>query len=98
MAVKRDVTREVQLEAQFRQAQKMEAIGQLAGGVAHDFNNILRAMLMQTELVAMVERTCRRKPGKACRKSAVDAERAAELTRQLLLFSRRQVMQPRDWI
>ena len=95
VAVKRDVTREVQLEAQFRQSQKMDGIGQLAGGVAHDFNNILAAILMQTELVATTEGL----PGKVregLREIAEYTERAASLTRQLLLFSRRQVMQPRD--
>jgi len=95
VAVKRDVTREVLLEAQFRQAQKMEAIGQLAGGVAHDFNNILAAMLMQAELAELVESL----PGAArdcLREIRAYTERAAALTRQLLLFSRRQVIQPRE--
>ncbi len=95
VAAKRDVSREVQLEDQFRQTQKMEAIGQLAGGVAHDFNNILAAILMQTELVAMTERL----PDKVrdgLREISAYADRAASLTRQLLLFSRREVMQPRD--
>jgi len=95
VAVKRDVTREVQLEAQLRQSQKMEAIGQLAGGVAHDFNNILGAMMMQAEMAAMVENTPE-EVREGLHEIRAAAERAANLTRQLLLFSRRQVMQPRD--
>ena len=95
VAVKRDVTREAQLEEQLRQSQKMEAIGQLSGGVAHDFNNILTAMIMQTELTGMVKNL----PGEVqegLRQIRAAAERAANLTRQLLLFSRKQVMQPRE--
>jgi two-component system, cell cycle sensor histidine kinase and response regulator CckA len=94
VAVKRDVTRELQLEAQFLQAQKMEGIGQLAGGVAHDFNNILTVIMMQVQLARMVPNT----PGEV-RESLLEinaaADRAANLTRQLLMFSRQQVMQPR---
>ena len=90
-----DITERRQLEEHLRQSQKMEGIGQLAGGVAHDFNNILAAMLMQTELTEMI-------PGlpeaahEKLRQLRGFAERAANLTRQLLLFSRRQVMQPHD--
>jgi PAS domain S-box-containing protein len=95
VAVKRDVTREMQLEANFNQVQKMESIGQLAGGVAHDFNNILAAVQMQSDLL---------KDGgglSADQLESVDGiiasvQRAAVLTRQLLLFSRREVFQPRD--
>ena len=94
VAVKRDVTREVQLEAELRQAQKMEAIGQLAGGVAHDFNNILSALLMQTELIGMTDNlTDEAREG--LQQICADTRRAADLTRQLLLFSRRQVMRSR---
>ena len=95
MAIKLDVTREKALEGQFRQAQKLEAIGQLAGGVAHDFNNILTSIMMQVELGGA-------EPGlspdaiESFVQIRSDAERAASLTRQLLLFSRRQVMQSRD--
>ncbi len=95
VAVKRDITREVALEAQFRQAQKMEAIGQLAGGVAHDFNNILGAILLQ----AQVTEHTREIPLEAVegvRQIQRSCERGANLTRQLLLFGRRQEMQPRD--
>ena len=95
VAVKRDVTREVQLEAQFRQSQKMEAIGQLAGGVAHDFNNILAVIQLQAGLLKSEQSL-----SDFQRDSATEIEkagqRAAELTRQLLLFSRKQALQLRD--
>ncbi|HUC83594.1 MAG TPA: response regulator, partial [Candidatus Acidoferrales bacterium] len=90
-----DITERKQLEEQFRQAQKMEAIGQLAGGVAHDFNNILTSMLMQIDLAAM-DGNLSKEVRENLRQIRADAGRAAGLTRQLLLFSRRQVMQSRD--
>ena len=90
----RDITKQRRLEEQFRQSQKLEAIGQLAGGVAHDFNNILTTMIMQAELAAMVENTPKEVQD-GLREIRVAAEHAANLTRQLLAFSRRQVMQPR---
>jgi PAS domain S-box-containing protein len=95
MAIKLDVTREMELENRYRQSQRLEAIGQLAGGVAHDFNNILTSMLMQIELARMEDGL----PAEVeanLKQINEDANRAASLTRQLLLFSRRQIMQSRD--
>jgi len=94
----RDVTEVRQLEEQLRQAQKMEAIGRLAGGVAHDFNNILSVLMMQTELIRMAvpENTLPAEVTEGLDQIRAAAERAAALTRQLLLFSRKQVMQPRE--
>ena len=85
------------LEVQLRQAQKMEAVGQLAGGVAHDFNNILTAILGQLDLTRQELRS--RLPADdalilGLRMAEESALRAATLTRQLLAFSRRQVAQP----
>jgi len=94
MAIKRDVTHEMQLESELRQAQKMEGIGQLAGGVAHDFNNILSALMMQTELISLIE-PLPKEAREGLEQIIADTRRAADLTRQLLLFSRRQVMQTR---
>jgi two-component system, cell cycle sensor histidine kinase and response regulator CckA len=81
-------------EEQLRQAHKMEAIGRLAGGVAHDFNNVLTAILGYAELLLdqFDEADPRRADVMEIRRSA---DRAANLTRQLLAFSRKQVMQPR---
>jgi PAS domain S-box-containing protein len=81
------------LEAQLLQAQKMEAIGQLAGGIAHDFNNLLHAILGNLDLVlaGMTERDVHREDLLQARKAG---DRAAVLTRQLLAFSRRQVLEP----
>ncbi len=94
VAVKRDITKEARLEGELRQAQKLEAIGQLAGGVAHDFNNILAVILMQCEVAASVEMSPDVKEAMGEIRDA--AKRAANLTRQLLLFSRRQAMQTRE--
>ena len=92
VAVKRDVTREMRLESQFRQAQKMEAIGQLAGGVAHDFNNILASTMMNLSLLQESEGLT--PPIQETLKELMqEAERAANLTRQLLMFSRRSVLE-----
>src|SRR6266540_2797653 len=92
VAVQHDVTERKLLEQQFRQAQKMEAIGQLAGGVAHDFNNLLTAILGYAELLAekLKDRPREAEDLDEIRKAG---ERAASLTRQLLAFSRQQVFE-----
>jgi two-component system, cell cycle sensor histidine kinase and response regulator CckA len=91
--VAEDVTEKRQLETQLRQSQKMQAIGQLAGGVAHDFNNLLSVIFGHGALLAAAFPLPER-----LRESVVEinlaAERAAALTRQLLTFSRRQVVEP----
>jgi PAS domain S-box-containing protein len=87
--VARDVTRELKLEEQVRFAQKMEAVGLLAGGVAHDFNNILQIILGHTQLALGFDLSAaERKEGLSLVKEAT--ERAIQLTRQLLVFGRRQ--------
>jgi hypothetical protein len=93
MAAVRDVTERRALEAQLLQAQKMEAIGRLAGGVAHDFNNVLTAILCSADLLLedLAAADTRREEVEEIHESA---ERAAALTHQLLAFSRKQVLQP----
>jgi PAS domain S-box-containing protein len=89
-----DVSQKRQLEAQFLQAQKMEAIGRLAGGVAHDFNNLLTVILGYGD--AMLSGLSDADPVRAMVEEVRQAgQRAAGLTRQLLAFSRQQVLQPR---
>ena len=88
-----DVTERRTLEQQFQQAQKMEAVGQLAGGVAHDFNNLLTVILGFCELLlADVDADARRQADIVEIQKA--GTRAAGLTRQLLAFSRKQVIEP----
>ena len=92
LAVVQDITERRRLEEQLRQAQKMEAVGQLAGGVAHDFNNILAATMMRLSLLQedpAVSPDLRA----SLHELEEEANRAASLTRQLLMFSRRQAMQ-----
>ena len=92
--VAEDVTEKRQLEMQLRQSQKMQAIGRLAGGVAHDFNNLLSVIFGHGALLAMSS------PSKEQLQHSIAeinraAERAAALTRQLLAFGRRQMVEPR---
>lgn len=89
----RDITEHKKLEQQLLQSQKMEAVGQLAGGVAHDFNNILTAIMGFTSLILM-------KTQEAPTKTYADqiltlSGKAAELTQSLLAFSRKQIINPR---
>ncbi len=89
VAVKRDVTREVQLESQFRQTQKMESIGTLAGGIAHDFNNILAAMFGYSYLLQ--QDTEGNAPAQeSIAEILTAANRAKELVQQILTFSRQR--------
>lgn len=89
VAVKRDVTAELNKEEEYRQAQKMETVGQLAGGVAHDFNNILQAILGFSELLlnTLDPETSEYRNASEIKKAT---SRATDITRQLLTFSRKQ--------
>jgi PAS domain S-box-containing protein len=92
VGVQTDVTARRQLEAQFLQAQKMEAVGRLAGGIAHDFNNLLSVILAYSEMLSGDL-----KPGEPMhddlKEIGTAALRGADLTRQLLAFSRQQVLE-----
>jgi PAS domain S-box-containing protein len=94
IAVARDITERERAETQARNAQKMEAIGHLTGGVAHDFNNLLQVIRGNLELLAPVLRD-QEQPYQRLRNALHGADRAAELTRQLLAFARRQPLEPK---
>jgi PAS domain S-box-containing protein len=90
----RDITQRRQLEEQLRQAQKMEAVGQLTGGIAHDFNNLLTVILGCSEFIG--EETQENPRLSKMVKMIVDAaQRGADLTHRMLAFARRQALQPK---
>ena len=95
VSARRDITHELKLEERLRQAQKMEAVGQLAGGVAHDFNNILQAILGYAYMVKLS--LSPDSPGQADLDQVIKAtDRATQLVRQLLAFSRRETLKPQN--
>jgi two-component system, cell cycle sensor histidine kinase and response regulator CckA len=88
-----DITDRLSLEEQLRQSQKMESVGQLAAGVAHDFNNMLT--IIQGHSSALLASRVAAGNLEPVQAVYFAAERAAGLTRQLLMFSRKNIMQPR---
>ena len=91
LGIARDITERTALEEQLRQAAKMQAVGQLAGGIAHDFNNILSIIIGGCDVVLMDMQE--RDPGRSTIQMVLNAaERGAQVTRNLLTFSRKQVV------
>ena len=90
-----DVTERRALEKQLHQVRKFEAIGQLAGGIAHDFNNVIGAMMGWAEL-GSEQAPADSRLSEYFKKIRAQASRAAGLTRQLLAFARRQILEPQD--
>lgn len=94
VSMKRDITLEIDLTRQLHQAQRLEAVGRLAGGVAHDFNNILTVISGNAEL-ALGDLPSEDPTAEALREITEASGRAAALTRQLLAFSRKQILKTR---
>ena len=94
LSITHDMTDRMRLEAQLRQAQKMEAVGRLAAGVAHDFNNMLTVIQGNT-LMAMSRNNLGPELSNLWSRSRMPRNVAANLTKQLLTFSRKQVLQPK---
>ena len=94
IGVAADITEKKKIEDQLRQAQKMDAIGKLAGGIAHDFNNILSVINGYTEM-AMRELSIDQSLYRKLKQVSIAGEKAANLVRQLLAFSRKQVIEPK---
>jgi nitrogen fixation negative regulator NifL len=91
LATIEDINERIQLETQLRQAQKLEAIGQLAGGVAHDFNNIIAAIMLHLGLMR-TNQNINKEAQDILKDLETGTKQAANLTRQLLMFSRRSVL------
>lgn len=94
--IKRDITREVELEEMLAHAQRMEAIGTLAGGVAHDHNNVLQTILGNAEIILEEFADSSEGLGDLVREIREAAEQSATQTSQLLAFARKQVIKPRS--
>ena len=94
LTIAQDVTEQLKLENQLRHSQKMEAVGQLAAGVAHDFNNILTVIQGYASML-LIDKPSESEDREPIEAISEGAERAAKLVRQLLAFSRKQVMQVR---
>ena len=94
-SVTRDITERRAMQEQLHQSQKMEALGQLTGGVAHDFNNLLTVIIGNLETLTALLPTDNARLRRALDQASLGAQRAAALTQQLLAFSRRQPLHPK---